>query len=242
MTAAPTLTDWLSALDATWPAKATHTAGPFVVREGAGGGQRVSSASTLLADVSDADIDAAEALHRSLGQEPLFRLHPGNAALDARLAARGYQKKDVTLLRAAPVSAFAPPEKLRAIPHWPPLSLTRDLWCEDGITPERQAVMERCAGPCIALIGRAGDNADRASGAAFVAIAGEIAMLHALLVVEEMRRRGSAHQMMCQAAKWAQENGASWLSVAVTEANEAAGKLYSSLAMPVVGQYHYRTA
>lgn len=236
----PQLQDWFDALDATWPGKAVHALGPWRIREGAGGGQRVSAATTAVADVSDAEIAEAEEFHRSLGQNPLFQIRPGQEALDARLAARGYGKNDATHLRAAPVTQFEPAPYLRSIMHWPPLALTREIWAGDHIGPERVAVMERAEGKKTALIGRDGNDADRASGAAFVATHGAIAMLHALVVLPNMRRRRSAHYMMCGAANWAQDNGANWLAVAVTQANAGAGALYTSLKMPVVGEYHYR--
>lgn len=237
----PQLQEWFDALDATWPGKAVHGLGPWRIREGAGGGQRVSAATTAVADVSDAEIAEAEDFHRSLGQKPLFQIRPGQEALDARLAARGYGKNDATHLRAAPVTQFAAPPRLRSIPHWPPLALTREIWEGDHIGPERVAVMERVQGEKIALIGRDGNDADRASGAAFVALSGNIAMLHALTVLPHMRRRGSAHYIMCGAAEWAQDHGAEWLAVAVTQANAGAEALYTSLNMPVVGEYHYRS-
>ncbi|RRH78420.1 GNAT family N-acetyltransferase [Falsigemmobacter faecalis] len=237
----PQLQDWFDALDATWPGRAVHALGPWRIREGAGGGQRVSAATTAVGDVSDAEIAEAEEFHRSLGQKPLFQIRPGQAALDARLAARGYRMNDATELRAAPVTQFTPPPRLRSIMHWPPLALTREIWQGDHIGPERVAVMERVEGQKTALIGRDGNDADRASGAAFVACSGRIAMLHALVVLPNMRRRGSANYMMCGAAEWAQDHGADWLAVAVTQANAGAAALYTSLEMPVVGDYHYRS-
>jgi hypothetical protein len=46
---------------------------------------------------------------------------------------------------------------------------------------------------------------------------------------------------MRTAAHWAQDHGAKRFSVLVTEANTAANALYASLAMEIVGQYHYRS-
>ena len=49
---------WFEVIDATWPAASSRMAGGFRVREGLGGGSRVSSASLELA-LEQADIDAA---------------------------------------------------------------------------------------------------------------------------------------------------------------------------------------
>jgi GNAT superfamily N-acetyltransferase len=232
------MSDLLAVTEATWPAAAVHIAGGFRVREGAGGGQRVSAA-TAEAVWSDADIDAAVAAQRALGQSPLFMIRPGEGALDAALAQRGYAIKDPVNLYDAPVSALlgdAP--RLSAFTIWPPLAIMRDIWAEGAIGPERIAVMERVDGPKTAILGRLND---RAAGAAFVAIHRETAMLHALHVVPGQRRQGSAVNMMRMAARWAQDHGAKRFSVLVTKANLAANALYSSLEMQVVGEYHYRS-
>ncbi|MCB2132708.1 MAG: GNAT family N-acetyltransferase, partial [Rhodobacteraceae bacterium] len=87
------MTDILDLTDATWPAAARHEAGAFVVREGLGGGQRVSSA-TVRAAWAETDIDRAEACQAALGQVPLFLIRPDEEPLDRALAARGYAVKD----------------------------------------------------------------------------------------------------------------------------------------------------
>jgi GNAT superfamily N-acetyltransferase len=97
--------------------------------------------------------------------------------------------------------------------------------------------MDRVAGPKCAVLARSGD---RSAGVAFVGVAGGEAMVHALHVLPAFRRRGSAANIMRAAALWAAEQGAGRLSLAVTQANEAANSLYAFLGMPIVGQYHYR--
>lgn len=224
--------------EATWPAAAFHTVGPFQVREGKGGGQRVSAATAE--DVwTEADLDAVEAAHKGLGQHPLFMIRPDDGALDAALATRGYAVKDPVNLYEAPLSALLGEIRpLSAFTIWPPLAIMRDIWAEGGIGPGRIAVMERAEGPKTAILGRV---RDRAAGAAYVAIHGKTAMLHALHIVADQRRQGSAVNMMRKAAEWAQDHGAERFSVLVTQANTAANALYTSLKMQVVGQYHYRS-
>ena len=89
---------------ATWPAAETRRLGPWTLRRGDGGGNRVSAA-TL--DGPPADPAAAEAVMRGWGQPPLFMIRPGEDALDACLAARGYLERDPTLIAAAPAAALA---------------------------------------------------------------------------------------------------------------------------------------
>lgn len=230
---------FLALTDATWPAVAIHRAGAFLVREGGGGGQRVSSA-TASGPWSEADIDRAIAMQARLAQTALFLVQPAEAVLDAALAARGLRIKDPVNVYAAPVADLTvePAVTMTAFTIWPPLAIMRDLWIDGGIGPERVATMERVNGPKTAVLGRAND---RASGAAFVAIHEGSAMLHALHVLPGQRRQGSAVKMMRAAAHWAQDQGAERFFVLVTAANAPANALYASLGMQIVGHYHYRS-
>ena len=232
------MTALFAASDATWPAAACHPAGAFTVREGRGGGQRVSSA-TAEGTWNEADIDAAEEVQRSLDQHPLFMLRPGDEALDAALAARGYAVVDPVNIYSAPVATLqGEVPRLSAFTIWPHLAIMADIWAEGGIGPGRLAVMERAADPKTSILGRV---RDRAAGAAFVAIHGQTAMIHALHIVPDQRRQGSAVNMMRIAARWAQDHGAKEFSALVTKANKPANGLYASLGMQVMGEYHYRS-
>lgn len=229
--------DLIATLEATWPPARAFRAGPWTLREGRGGGQRVSAA-TAEGPVGPADLAAMDAAQAALGQRALVMVRPGEAALDAVLAAAGYRVKDPVIGYAAPAGALALPlPPATAIPHWPPLALTCDLWAEGGIGPGRVAVMDRAAGPRTAIIARLGDAP---AGAAFVALHGAAAMLHAIEVAPRHRRRGAARSLIAAAAAWAAERGAATLSLVVTEANAPARALYASLGMTEVGHYHYR--
>jgi len=227
----------LAVMEATWPAASVQQVGPWLIRDGQGGGKRVSAATALPGWHPD-DIAQAEAAMAALNQPALFLIRGGEEALDTALAARGYHIVDPVVAYAAPVAALAQmPDHMATFPHWPPMAIAADLWAEGGIGPARLAVMQRAAEPKTVILGRAGD---RASGAAFVAIHQGTAMLHALEVTPAQRRQGSAHNILRAAAVWAQENGAETLSLVVTTANAAARRLYASFGMQVVGNYHYR--
>jgi N-acetylglutamate synthase len=224
----PDLPDLFAVLEATWPPAARHRAGPWLLRDGAGGGKRVSAA-TAQGPVTAANLAAAG---------DLVMVRAGEAALDAMLAEAGYRMVDPTLLYLAPIDSLAtPPPRLTAIPIWPPLAIQRRLWAEAGIGPARVAVMERAAGPKTALLGRV---RDRAAGTAFVALHDDVAMVHALEVVPGFRRAGVARNLMQGAACWARAQGARWMALAVTEANAGARALYAALGMREAGRYHYR--
>lgn len=220
-------------MEATWPAASRRGLGPFTLRDGAGGGKRVSAAS-LVGDFTEADLDAAEAAMPA----PLMLIRDADAALDAALDARGWRVVDPVVAYAAPVAALTadlPP--LAAFPHWPPLEIARSVWAEGGIGPARLAVMDRVQGPKTALLAR---TDDRPAGVAFVACHGAEAMLHALEVRPEQRRKGTGQSLLHAAANWAAAQGAAQLSLVVTRQNAAARALYDRLGMRVVGQYHYR--
>lgn len=232
----------IRAMEATWPPAATRALGPVTLRIGQGGGKRVSAAS-LAGPWAAADLDAAEAAMRDLGQEPLFQLRPAETALDAELARRGYDLVDPVLGYAAPAADLARPvPPLAAFPHWPPLEITRSLWAESGVGPARIAVMERVAGAKTVLLAR---TTDRPSGAAFVAMANGVAegvaMLHALDIRPAFRRKGAAGHVIAAAAHWTLSQGAATLALVVTAANAPARRLYESLGMTPVEGYHYRS-
>lgn len=220
-------------MEATWPPARRWSLGPFTLRDGAGGGKRVSAAS------SDSPFTAADldALETALDQ-PLMLIRSGDEALDQALDARGWRIVDPVVAYAAPVASMTGElPHLTAFAHWPPLEIARSIWAEGGIGPARLAVMERVRGPKTALLGRVDD---RPAGVAFVACHGKDAMLHALDVRASHRRQGLAQNLLTAAANWAAEHGASRLSLVVTRQNAAARALYARLGMEVVGEYHYR--
>ena len=227
-----------AAMEPTWPAARTERLGPWLLRDGQGGGKRVS-ATSLVGDFDRASLTAVEAAMRHRGSPALFSLGPKDAVLDAALAERGYRLVDPVVIYAAGLKDLPqdPAPLMTTFPHWPPLGIAVDLWAEGGIDAARVAVMNRVAGPKCVILGR---QNDRAAGVAFVAVHASFAFLHALEVPLLMRRKGVARNILQAAAGWANEQGASALALAVTAANDGARALYASFGMQVVGQYHYR--
>lgn len=227
-----------AAIGATWPPARLLAAGPFTLREGQGGGSRVSAA-TVAGDWSAEDIDAAEAGMAALGQRALFMLRDGDAALDAALEGRGYRVMDPVVAYVAEVKTLARlrPPPVTTFEVWPPLAVQAEIWAEGGIGPARLAIMERMAGAKTSILGRVGDSP---AGTAFVGLYQGLAMVHALEVQARFRRRGLARHMMVAAAFWAAARGADWIGLAVTEANVPARALYDGLGMQVAARYHYR--
>ncbi len=225
----------MAVLDATWPALQVEDQGGWRLRDGGGGGKRVSATSAL---GPGGDIALAEAAQRARGQAPLFRLTQDDPALDAALAGQGYRMLDPTLLYAAPVAELAQkPPPVRLFDIWPPLAIMRDLWAEGGIGPARLAVMARAPAPRTGFVARIDD---RVSGVGFVAIHDAVAMIHAIEIAPRARRKRVATTLMRGAAHWAEAQGADWFALAVTEANAPARALYEGLGMQIAGRYHYR--
>lgn len=225
-------------VEATWPAAAKRSLGPVTLREGQGGGSRVSAASVEGA-ASTAEIAAAEQAMGAMGQPSLFMIRDGQDDLDAQLAARGYEIKDPVNLWTCPVAALMDVEipRVTTFALWSPLEIQREIWAAGGIGTERQAVMERVSGPKAALLGR---YDDKPAGAGFVAVHQGVAMVHAMEILPHQRRKGMGVWMMRQAGFWASENGADEVAVLCTKRNEGANGLYASLGMTCCGQYHYR--
>ncbi|QRZ12288.1 GNAT family N-acetyltransferase [Paracoccus methylovorus] len=226
------------AFETTWPAAEYASVGGLVVGRGRGGGGRVSSARAARPDWSDTDIARAEAVQRGWNEQPMFRVADDDAALAAALVAQGYRHGTPTAILAADCAHLGalPVPPMTAFPIWPPLAMQRDIWRDGSVSAPRQAVMDRVALPKTALLGRI---TDRAAGAAFVALDGPVAMIHAIEVVPALRRQGVAGWLVRMAAIWAQEQGADRLALAVSRANTAARAAYDRLGFTELGGYGY---
>ena len=230
--------DILTALDATWPAAARQTIDPWIIRDGQGGGKRVSAA-TPNSDWTQADIQTAEAAMRDLGQTRLFMITDQDQNLDHALANAGYDIIDPVNIYSTSVDTLTTerPPKVSMFSVWPPLAIETDMWAEGGISDARVNVMKRVQGPKTSILARWNDHP---AGVGFAAVHGKDAFVHAVEIRNHQRQQGVASWLMKQAAFWAAEQGASRLNVACTKANMAANALYRSIGMKVVGEYHYR--
>lgn len=235
----PDLTPYFDALDATWPAEEVIPCGPFILRRSAGGGKRVTAA-TAQGPATVADIEQAERGMRDLDQLPMFSLRPDDGALDDLLASQGYASVDRTnilTIPAADLAAETPNPEQVSLAVWEPLAIQLEYWTEGGIGPDRISVMERADCTKTTLIGR---HENSPGGTAYIGIHDDVAMLHALEIVEPARRMGVGTSMTIQAAQWAQAQGATTFCALCVESNTAANALFAKLGMQLAGQYHYR--
>ena len=225
------------ASEATWPAARRWSVGPFTLRDGQGGGQRVSAA-TVAEAFSAAELDAAETAMHDHGLRPLFQVRGQGQALQGALEARGYTAQDETLLYVLPIEKLTdkPIPRVTAFNLWEPLAIMKEMWASDGIGAARLAVMDR-AEVKTSVLARWDE---KPAGAAFVGVHGRIAMVHGLVVLPHQRRQGVAEWMMRRAAIWGQARGATHIAVLCVADNTGANALYRALGFAQVGRYHYR--
>lgn len=228
---------FFAALDATWPASKRWTTGPVTLREGQGGGSRVSAA-TVDGPFDAADITRAEEEMRKMDQTPRFMVRQGDDALDAMLQARGYATHDPTVLYTLPIAALMdmPIPRVTTFCIWEPLAIMNEIWAAGGIGPARLNVMARAATKT-AILARWNE---KPAGAGFAGVHRNIAMVHAVEILQHQRRQGVAQWIMRQAAFWGHSQGADTLSVLTTRANTGANALYRGLGFTETGGYHYR--
>ena len=234
----PSIQTLYEVTEATWPQASDWQEAGFTIRDGQGGGKRVSAA-TLASALGEADIEAAEKAMRGLGQAPLFMLRDGEEGFDSTLENRGYEVIDPVNLYAIEAKDLARDDIPRtiAIPAWEPLRIMEEIWAEGGIGPARIEVMRRACSPKTGIVSRFND---KPAGTAFMAMHQGITMLHALEILGTQRRNGLGRWAMHRAGNWTLENGGHTVSVLCTKANDAANGLYQSLGMSLIGAYHYR--
>ncbi len=230
----PTSQKLFNAVDATWSAKRFITHNGWMIREGAGGGQRVSAA-TLEAPLKDVDILNAEHKMEALGQRSLFMVRDTDTELDVVLEQANYGIVDPVVVLASSVNDLL---NHKYTNHETSLSQTpsqnaKTIWADGGIGPDRLAIMARVSEPKAII-------QSQNMGVAFTASHKGIAMVHAVEVSKDHRRKGVANVLMYKAALWAQEQGCDWLAVLTVRENTPACTLYQTLGMTEAAAYHYR--
>lgn len=224
----PDIQSLYDATDATWPSASATLQNGWIIKNGAGGGKRVSAA--LQTDPS-AEIEHAEVAMQTIGQDLLFQLRTGEDALDSALASRGYDLIDRVVLLVAPLSALEKSTNIQSSDT--PNTALKQIWADGGIGPARFDVMNRAT--CPKSIIHIDDRA-----VAYVGIHNGICMAHAVEVSKSHRRQGLGNQIMQAAAGWAEHQGAVFMAVITVMDNIPARTLYQNLGMTEVGHYHYR--
>lgn len=215
-------------IDYTWPSVSSQVKQGWLVKNGLGGGKRVSA--TLQLD-PQANIKSAEKMMKALGQDCLFMIRKNDSVLDHTLDKLGYNLIDPVIIFCSPTRLVdkSYDKKFYATPN----TVMKRIWLNGGISSARLDIMERTKVPKTYILI---DN----KAVAFVAIHKDIAMVHALEVLKEYRREGLAKRIMHKVNIWASINGAKFLSVITVKDNIPAKNLYHNIGMSEVGYYHYR--
>ena len=227
----------IAAVRATWRPARMDRAGPFDVPSDTAGGRRNCAArlGPIGASFTESDLSAVEALKPGTIFGTLDGLED---ALADVLAARGYREEGATTLMAGPVAPLleeAPPP-VSGFPHWPPSALAEDIWLSHGQDPARLSVAVRAPEPKAAILLRA---SDRAAGALFTAVHEDMAALHMVLTLPDLRRRGVGMVGMRHAARFGDRHGARWIVLPVEADNAPARALYRRAGLTDVGGYRY---
>lgn len=233
----PTAQRLYAVCEATWPPVQRFAHGKWTLRDGAGGGKRVSAA-TAQGAIRDEDIADAEGAMEEIGQQPLFMIREEDAALDLLLEARGYHVIDPVMLYVLPIEKLTdvPLPRVTAFSIWEPLAIMREIWALGGIGPARLNVMARAK----IKTGIFARWKEKPAGVAFAGVHDGVCMVHAVEVLDHQRRMGVAQWMMRAAAFWGQRHGAKQIAVLCVQDNLPANRFYQTLGFAPAGRYHYR--
>ena len=224
----PSIKTLYETIDYTWPSASIQVNQGWLVKNGLGGGKRVSA--TLQLD-PQANIKNAEKMMEALSQNYLFMIRENDSVLDYKLDKLGYDLIDPVVIFCSPISLID--KSIKGVFHSKPNTIMKRIWLNGGVSSARLNIMKRTkVSKTFILI----DN----KAVAFVAIHNDIAMFHALEVLKEYRREGLAKIIMQQINVWASTNGAKFISAVSVKGNIPARNFYLSIGMSEVGYYHYR--
>ena len=227
-----------AASETCWPPLNKKNIGPWVIREGEGGGNRVSS-TTANDFFRKEDIFIAENHMQLLNQKNIFQILGKDLELDNILDRLGYSLVDKTVVYGSKIAKMSSPcvPPMTAFNIWPPLRIMKDIWEIGGTTDSRISVMERCKVRKTAILGRI---ENKAAGCAFISEYKGIAILQALFVLPSYRRKGLARFLISESVKWVSYAESAYLALMTDKYNKEARGLYDSLGMKIIDKYHYR--
>jgi N-acetylglutamate synthase len=219
-----------------------------------GGGRRTANSATPLCEPRgdlDAVIRAAEALYRAEAQPTIFRI-PSilAAAIDARLAQRGYTEEGESCVIEGPLepivagaAAFGGTGDVLLSPR-PTAEWFVAMARLQGQRPEfqdpyRQIVSSVVLPAAFAELEVEGE----AVALAYGVIHRGMLCFESVVTDAQRRRRGFSRRVLAALAEWAKTNGAGIATLQVEASNAPARALYHAVGMTTeLHRYHYRRA
>ena len=243
-----------------WPAATTTFDGTWAIRLTAGAASKRQNSVNPLdpGDTARLDerIDAAEARFRSFGRTPTFSISPlAPPALDERLAARSWARRDESIVMLAPLDTMDLRAGLDMVPladagRWLDAEVALGAFSNTdrpGIAETLAAIRPHAQG-ALPVGTRDGPVqlyvAEDDSGAPLAALLavrfGLLVGLFQIVVDPARRREGHARRLIASALTNAAREGAVQAWLQVERSNVAAVALYESLGLRTAYGYHYR--
>jgi len=227
-----------------WPALEQTIFDGWVLRFADGHTKRSNSVNPIYGSMVDPEekIEACERAYAARGLPTLFRLTPLSKPtfLDERLAQRGYERLDPTLVMTRSLND-TPPEPARQVRRVE-IATWLDAYERLGLlAPEdmrtRRRIVERIDAEPIPL---AAGPLDRPAAVNLGVLDVDTVGLFALFVAPEARRRGLGRSLVKETLRLAAAGGASVAYLQVEEENAPARRLYEGLGFQTAYPYWYR--
>lgn len=233
-----------------WPALRTVVHDGWFVRFANGYTKRANAVYPLYGgqgavEQCDAKIQTVERLYAEQGQPAIFKLtdDPGQAALDERLVALGYEKEGLTAILTRSLADVEEPAvhtvemSLKATERW--LSSYAEMVdMREALAREtlKQIVGGIMQPTCFFTLYEGGR--DIACGSAV--LERNYVGLYDIATAPAYRNQGYGKQLVLNILRWARMNGASNAYLAVVLDNKPAVKLYSNAGFSETYRYWYR--
>jgi ribosomal protein S18 acetylase RimI-like enzyme len=227
-----------------WPALNVLLYDGWIMRFANGYTKRANSITPLYQGELDVDskIDFCAQQFRQQGLRPIFRLAQVNniGEMDTRLAARAYEKLDLTSVQGRPLPGefeLAAGVDVFDLTTW--LQIFHELNPGRGDLHTHQAILERVLGRLCPMV--LSDGADKVACGLGV-LQGAYLGLFDIVTRESVRRKGYGRQLTKSLLAWGQEQSAVYAYLQVMLNNKPAQALYQQLGFSEQYQYWYRIA
>jgi GNAT superfamily N-acetyltransferase len=227
-----------------WPALNSLLYDGWVLRFARGYTKRANSVTPLYRGELDVDtkIDFCIEQYRHQGLRPIFRLAQVNriADLETRLAARGYEKIDVTSVQGRLLG-----QKISFEARATVIDLASWLETFHSLNPGRkdmethEAILRRVLGRVCPLVLLNGPDI---VACGLGVLQGAYLGLFDIVTRDSERRKGYGRELTNSLLAWGQELGAGYAYLQVMVSNKPARALYGQLGFSELYQYWYRTA